>query len=461
MKNYPPNFDQKIQGQNIPINMPYSSEANNNSIRELLNIIMQNSFFLNNLGPNINMVSLFIYYIIMYLFNIKIPNEANFNTLNLNNMNQNNNNYINFNNNLNLDINKKIPYNNPETININSNRIYPNNNNNINSIINTSNISNKNFTSLLCNKNDINIIKSLLIKNQYNIDLIRKIILMLNEENGLYIVFKNIYGNYFIQELFQKMNDGLIQLTIDLINSEFVNIAKSPYGTHALQELLNHINSAEMEKEIIKAIKYKEKEMAFDDNATYVLQKIIAIIPDKKRVRLNFLLIDNTKDLSLNANSVFVLKKFISTNTIEDNKKKFLYELKKNFLIISQNPFGNYVIQYIFDVWSMMDCEIIVNEIFGKVIDLSCQRFSSNIIKKSLNIFSNDYKVKLINIICFSPKFLILLKNKYGNFIVNKAVDNMDNGTKTKLKLYLTNHMKNNSKKDNMLISQIISLLKS
>ena len=117
MKNYPPNFDQKIQGQNIPINMPYSSEANNNSIRELLNIIMQNSFFLNNLGPNINMVSLFIYYIIMYLFNIKIPNEANFNTLNLNNMNQNNNNYINFNNNLNLDINKKIPYNNQETIN--------------------------------------------------------------------------------------------------------------------------------------------------------------------------------------------------------------------------------------------------------------------------------------------------------------------------------------------------------
>ena len=109
----------------------------------------------------------------------------------------------------------------------------------------------------------------------------------------------------------------------------------------------------------------------------------------------------------------------------------------------------------------MMDCEIIVNEIFGKVIDLSCQRFSSNIIKKTLNIFSNDYKVKLINIICFFPKFLILLKNNYENYIVNKAVDNMDHDTKTKFKLFLTNNMKNNSKKDNMLISQIISLLKS
>jgi hypothetical protein len=60
MKNYPPNFDQRIPGQHIPINISYSSGDNNNSIRELLNIIMQNSSILNYLGPNINMVSLFI-----------------------------------------------------------------------------------------------------------------------------------------------------------------------------------------------------------------------------------------------------------------------------------------------------------------------------------------------------------------------------------------------------------------
>ena len=331
--------------------------------------------------------------------------------------------------------------------------------NSIEQIINSSKLPNNSLSSLLCCKNGINQIKHLLKNEHNNLDLIRKIILTLNKENCLHIVFKNIYGNYFIQELFQKMNNDLIQLTIDLISSEFVNIAKSPSGTHALQELLNHINNSEMEKEIIKAIKYREKDMAFDNNATYVLQKIISIIPDKKRIRLNNLIIENAKELSLNANSVLVLKKFISTNTIEENKKKLINVLKKYFIIISQNPFGNYVIQYLFEVWSMKDCEIIVYEIFDKVNVLSCQRFSSNIVIKSLNIFSSDFKNKLIYYICFSSEILNLLKNKYGSNIIKKAVDNMDNETKIKFQLFLTKIMKNYSFNENILINQIISLL--
>ena len=364
-----------------------------------------------------------------------------------------------------MNINNRIQFNNPEHININTNTININSisNNDVNKIVNTSNmkINNNSFASFLCNKNGINKIKNLLIKQQYNLDLIRKIILLLNEENGLHFVFKNIYGNYFMQELFQKMNNDLIQLTIDLINSEFVNIAESPYGTYAIQGLLNHLNNSEMEKEILKAIKYKEKEMAFDDNATYVLQKIISIIPDKKRTQLNFIILESIKDLCLNANSVFVVKKFISTNTIENNKLKLIFSLKKYFLIISQNPFGNYIIQYIFDIWSMKDCEIIVNEILNKVNDLSCQQFSYNIIKKALNIFSGELKTKLIKNICFSHEIMNLLKNKYGNFIVNNVVNYMDNETKQKFELFLIKIKKKNSYKENQLINQIITLLRS
>ena len=176
---------------------------------------------------------------------------------------------------------------------------------------------------------------------------------------------------------------------------------------------------------------------------------------------MNNLIIENTKELSLNANSVFVLKKFISTNTIEENKTKLINVLKKYFLIISQNPFGNYVIQYLFEVWPMKDCEIIVYEIFDKVNDLSCQRFSSNIVLKSLNIFSSDYKNELIYCICFSSEILNLLKNKYGSNIINKAVDNMDNETKIKFQLFLTKIMKKYSFKENILINQIISLLRN
>jgi hypothetical protein len=220
------------------------------------------------------------------------------------------------------------------------------------------------------------------------------------------------------------------------------------------------MNNSEIEIIVIKSIKYKEKELAFDKNATYVLQKIISNIPDKKRIRLNNIIIENLREFSLNANSVLVLEKLISTNTIEENKNKIINMIKKHFLIIAQNPFGNYVIQYLFEVWSLKDCQPIANEIINKVIDLSIERFSANIIMKSLKLFNKEYKKKLLYTLCFSSNIVNLLKNKYSYYVINKAIYFMDKDTKDKFRILLTQSMNiTSSTKEKMLINEIIILL--
>ena len=594
MKNYSSKFDQRIHESQMISKISFFPQENNISIGELYNKILSNPAFINNFGPNKNMVSSYILIRLIYinykiikkefinllnkkLFNNEINNFISFDTyqnININNELLNNffktkkiskfitsdninnqsifghvNEYINqknfilnhfykdlinvynintlnncVNNNLikneylflndlfektnhdncnknilkcedeyiylnnnphfNQKYNNLISLNNNDdiyklydllfyynlSINFNNNLIKNQNNlinlNDMNNIkLNKynkkcSNSSENSLTSILCDKKGINEIKEMIIKNPNYLELIRKILLILNKENGLHKVCGNIYGNYFFQELFSKMNNDLIQLTIDLINSEFVNIAKNPFGTHCLQKLLNFINNSEMEISILKAIKYKEKEMAFDDYATYVLQKIILIIPDKKRKRLNNLIIENAKELSLNSNSVFILKKFIATITIEENKKKLINMIKNNFLIISQNPFGNYVIQYLFETWPMKDCDLLINEIFENAIELSTKRFSSNIIMKALNIFDAYHKLQLINILCFSSNILILLKNKYGYYVIIKIIKMMDNNTKDKFELYLIQMIENISISDKILILKLNTLLK-
>ena len=420
----------------------------NNFVKKISeqNILEENIYLYNNLGNDINNI---------YPFLNPFSNHK-YNYINNNNfVNTNINNFINTSHNL------------PSFANLS--RKNNNFNNNINSTESLFNLTqtnlkslykeNSSLTSNLCNKDGIKKIKKLLKKENYNKELIRNIILILNKENGLHKVYKNIYGNYFIQHLFSKMNDDLIQLSIDLISSEFVNIAKSSSGTHCLQELLDYINDSEKQISIIKSIKYKEIEMAYDKNATHVLKKIIAIIPDYKRIRLNDLIIKNCKELSLNANSVFILKQFMATITIEENKKRIINNLKNNFLIISENPFGNYAIQYIFDIWPLKDYNTIVNEIFDKANDLSCKRFSFNIVIKALNIFNLEYKNKLIYILCFSSNVLNLLNNKYGNIVINKAVNYMESEMKLYFKKYLELNFKNISSKEQNLIEQIILLL--
>lgn len=319
---------------NVNIN---NYSINNNNINNIGQNFVENNIESNRLGGNLNLDSLDLIKFLSKDLNFNSNNNVcvnkNYKTDSLYSYNLNDNN---INNNFDNDINNI----NTQIKLINFAKTY----NNLNKDVNNINNEKISLTSLLCSKKGIDEIKNV-IRNNPNTDIIRKIILTLNKENGLHIVFKNIYGNYFIQDLFERMSKDLILLTFELISSEFVNIAKSSSGTHCLQNLLNYINSSEIEMIIIKAIKYKEKEMAFDDNATYVLQKIITNIPDKRRSRLNNIIIENVKEFSLNANSVLVLKKFISTNTIEENKKKIINIIKKFFLIIAQNPFGNYVIQ--------------------------------------------------------------------------------------------------------------------
>ena len=62
--------------------------------------------------------------------------------------------------------------------------------------------------------------------------------------------------------------------------------------------------------------------MAYDYNATHVLQKIIQCIPEERRILLNDIILTNIKQLALNSNGICLVKKFIGTNVLPQNKIK-------------------------------------------------------------------------------------------------------------------------------------------
>ena len=296
--------------------------------------------------------------------------------------------------------------------------------------------------------------------NIYANDFITNIILLLNKEHGLYTVFCNIYGNYFIQDLIRKMNKTQIQLLLDLIYLDFVSIAENDSGTHCLQELLNHITTSKMKCTILNAIKKREIEMIYDKNATYVLQKILLIIEDSKRVELNNIIIKNIFEFSLEPKSIFVLKKFISTTNITANKKRIIEAFSEFCIQISQNPFGNYAIQFLLEMWSVKDCGILIKQIIRKANILSCSKYSANVINKALDCFDEKNKNKLINRLYLSKNILYLLNNKYGCCLLYKSIDYISKEKVKELEITYENEFKNLNLEEYLKIKKFISFMK-
>ena len=252
-------------------------------------------------------------------------------------------------------------------------------------------------------------------------------------------VMIDIYGNYFCQQLIQTSVKEQIILMLNYITNSFVTIAKDYSGTHVLQAILDMITTKEEEAIILSSISNYELEMAYDNNATHVLQKIIVTIPEERRTDLNQIIMNHLKILSLNPNGICLVKKFIGNCTDKTQKNQILKIFSKNCVEISQSPYGNYAIQYILDEWGVEECASIVKSIIDNICTLSIQKYSSNVSEKIIELLDENKKALCFKQLFFNSKILVVIKNKYGRYVLQKAIKMMNDRQKCEIKNKLVN----------------------
>ena len=314
---------------------------------------------------------------------------------------------------------------------------------------------------ILCSQKGINEVQKFI--NKSNIDLIFILLNILNKE-GLIKIMKNTYGNYFVQQLILNSNPKIIHCILEYIYDSFVDISKNESGIFALQKLIDEIPTpSDDEILVLKAIEKHEIEMIYHKYGTYVLQKIVSHIPDNRRIALNEIITNNIKDLALDVNGICLLKKFISSNTIEGDKKIVKDVFKNNILILSQSPYGNYGIQFLLENWKWDDLKEIIEKICENINILSSQQYSFNVIEKLIDISDEISREKIFLKLCFDGNIANLLKNRYSRNVIYKSITYMNENLCKKLEVFLDNCLKSSiySRKEKNLIKKLLSKIKT
>jgi hypothetical protein len=450
--NYLNNFNMISNLNQINSNMINTINVNNiNNINGISNI-RNNNIILNPININISNIEYF-----NGLNHIKNNiNSLNIIKKNLLENNINNNNFVNNVNNVNNSF-----LNNSSN---NNDNFFPINDNDKNKILIVDFLKYiKSLTMPLVNflcttKGTLEIQKKLGRSNECKILLIK----LLNKE-GLTIIMKNTYGNYFFQQIIKGAEEIIISLILSFISDNFIDISKDPSGTFSVQALLNEISSIKDEQQILNCIKNHEMEMTFNKNATYVIQKIVLLFPDIHRIYLNEIILNNFKDLCLDCNGICLIKNFIKTNTILNNKKRINEEIVKHFVVLAESPFGNYGIQYLMENWNKNEFNDMKTKILENLHKLSVQQYSSNVVEKAIEIFDDETRELIIKKLYLDDNFIVLLKNKFGRFVLNKAINYMDINLKNQLELILINNIKNNiySNKDKIKVKKFLMKIKN
>ena len=440
-------FNNKYYGINQSYDFQYNSLGLNNNMKFFNNPNRisnnNNTQILSNLNPINNSI----------INQININNELKFNQFD-NNFNIHQNNFINHNpnqnnnfyyNNFNKSQLSQISLNSLSNTNSNTSNMNKNMNKKNNNKINYK----YNYKEKIKNYNEKLL---LMIKSQNGSKSIQKKIEEKSSEfssklyeqikNNLFEIINDQYGNYVIQKLVEHCEKKIIssmlkKLSYNLnLNSDniFYNkieknylyeISINPYGTRALQKMLDNLSSSMTEEDINIILKFSKGNiysMIKDINGNHVVQSIIENIENKdylsviyKEMTENIVNILKTKSGSccvfpkvienINENDLDIM-----INVIIDNIDKLINDENGNFSIqkiikLNQNMYNNRIYNYIQD----------------KIVKLSMQKFSSNVIETFLISIPN-YKDKIIYKIIESNNIINLLSDKYGNYIIQKAL---------------------------------------
>ena len=259
----------------------------------------------------------------------------------------------------------------------------------------------------------------LMESSKENIDTI------VNELSGNYRdLIKDKNGNYFTSDLFKVCNQKQRIQILKELTKTISDDCVDRYGNFPIQTLID-FSSCEEEYKLILNSFYDYNKFIYaslDSYGSYVIQKIIEHIPEKFRIKFNLLFISFIPLISLKKFGVCSVKKFISFTKNEENIEQIVNIIRKNFIKIATNNFGNFLIQFIVKKWN--------NNIWGKKIKqeiiynyklLSESKYSSYICDLFLKIGSREEKIQLITLF----KFHFFNNNNNFKFMQNYGQLNM------------------------------------
>ena len=231
----------------------------------------------------------------------------------------------------------------------------------------------------------------------------------------------DLFGNYFIQALIPELDhNNLISFT-NLVVNNLLKLCLNSHGTRVVQILINNIKDNKFGLLLLfkKALSQIMVKLIYNLNGSFVIMHYAMTIIDNEMI-YDFLN-NNLVDIATNSYSCSALQKLIDISN-NQQKQKLLINIVNNTNNLVGNQCGLYVLQFVMSKNNYYLNDAILGKILDKIIFLSKRKYSSNVIEKCLETCSREMVDKLIDI--FNNEIIIrdLIKDIFGNYVIQKLL---------------------------------------
>ena len=193
------------------------------------------------------------------------------------------------------------------------------------------------------------------------------------------------YGNYVIQKIFACSSPNLRRSLLSWLEKDFIEILMSKTGTHTLQAIVQLLDAGNRQK-IYDLIMGKEEMLCNNEFGTHFMQKMVEL-----DINYDFMgrILSSFQQIACNKYGIVVLKAIMKRAATDYNIKCCMLEyVQTNFGLVYTDEFGHYIVEELFKYYNEFELQVILEYIAAYVVVISQNVYSSNIIKKGLEIFS-------------------------------------------------------------------------
>eukprot|EP01065_Artemidia_motanka_P021214 TRINITY_DN2533_c0_g2_i1.p1 TRINITY_DN2533_c0_g2~~TRINITY_DN2533_c0_g2_i1.p1 ORF type:complete len:865 (+),score=255.01 TRINITY_DN2533_c0_g2_i1:162-2756(+) len=224
-----------------------------------------------------------------------------------------------------------------------------------------------------------------------------------------------------LQRLFETCNDDQLRSIVHKIAGSLQQVAVQSHGARAVQKLVDAMRTQEQIDIFIKSLAPQVVSLIKDVNGNHVVQKCLQKFDGHNQFVYDAVA-SRVQDIATHRHGCCILQRCIDFGSA-DQKMQLVSEIINHGLALVQDPFGNYVVQYILDMEMDFVNVRMIRNFIGNIAPLSMNKFSSNVIEKCLRIAPDDVRQSVMEELVEPSKLQLLLQDQFANYVVQTALN--------------------------------------
>jgi pumilio RNA-binding family len=243
---------------------------------------------------------------------------------------------------------------------------------------------------------------------------------------------KDVFGNYVIQKVLQTKDSDKNKYIMESLKGNIYELSTHMYGCRVIQTLLEEIED-EYIPIITSELKDHFNKCIEDQNGNHVVQKLIERLPKGENSSIYNVVLENIGVYSKHQYGCRVIQTLFKKCT-EKQVSVMLEAIYEHINELIKDQYGNYIIQYILENREGNKVKPIYDGLKGNIRDYSLHKFASNAIEKALTFGTQQQRMDIINEILDEDDnnqevLLSMVKDKFGNYVVQKIIEYSDKET--------------------------------